>query len=172
MSTGTVTAAPPNYAAFEGQQAAQSLDINGNLRTTGGGGGGGAVTQGTIPWITNDPGLPDTVGQKTAALSTSMVLALDQGPIQVTGEQATTAALTNVTMTGSTLQLLAANANRAEVIITNNGTVNVFIAYGTAAISATGILLPAGTTIADDVFQGAINAIGASGVVSVMEVTP
>jgi hypothetical protein len=44
-----------------------------------------AVTQGTSPWVTNDPGLPDTLGQTTAAGSTSVVLASDQSAVPVTG---------------------------------------------------------------------------------------
>lgn len=43
-----------------------------------------SVTQGTSPWITNDPGLPDTLGQKNSAGSTSVVLASDQPSVPVT----------------------------------------------------------------------------------------
>lgn len=48
-------------------------------------GGGGAVTQGTTPWVTNDPGLPDTTGIKTAALSTSFAPASDANIARETG---------------------------------------------------------------------------------------
>lgn len=43
----------------------------------------GTVNQGTSPWVTNDPGLPDTLGQKTMANSTGVVLASDQSSIPV-----------------------------------------------------------------------------------------
>jgi hypothetical protein len=43
----------------------------------------GTVNQGTSPWVTNDPGLPDTLGQKTMANSTGVVLASDQASVPV-----------------------------------------------------------------------------------------
>lgn len=45
----------------------------------------GTVNQGTSPWVTNDPGIPDTLGQKAMAASTGVVIASDQSAIPVTG---------------------------------------------------------------------------------------
>lgn len=60
-----------------GQEALYVRDLS------SGGGGGGVVTQGTVPWVTNDPGLPDTLGQKVKAGSTSVTIASDQTAVSV-----------------------------------------------------------------------------------------
>lgn len=45
----------------------------------------GTVNQGTSPWVTNDPGLPNALGQSNMAGSTSVVLASDQSAIPISG---------------------------------------------------------------------------------------
>lgn len=45
----------------------------------------GTVNQGTSPWVTNDPGLPNALGQSTMAGSTSVVIASDQTAIPISG---------------------------------------------------------------------------------------
>lgn len=53
----------------------------------------GTVNQGTSPWVVNDPGLPDTLGQKTMANSTGVVLASDQASIPVAATLAASSAV-------------------------------------------------------------------------------
>jgi hypothetical protein len=44
-----------------------------------------SVTQGSSPWVSNDPGLPDTLGQKNMAGSTGVVIASDQTAVPISG---------------------------------------------------------------------------------------
>ena len=78
-------------------------------------------------------GLPTSLGQKTAANSTSVVLASDQGTV--------TMAHTTATATGTTSAMLASNANRKYALLQNDGSVDVYIKLNAAAVASQGIRL-------------------------------
>lgn len=77
----------------------------------------GTVNQGTSPWVTNDPGIPDTLGQKTMANSTGVVLASDQTSIPVT--------LTSTTITSEIPGVGATNLGKAEDAVHASGDTGV-----------------------------------------------
>lgn len=97
-------------------------------------GGGGAVTQGTTPWVTNDPGLPDTTGIKTAALSTSFAPASDANIARETGGNLATiktdldSILTNTTGLATAAAQATGNTNTG-----NTATSTAAIATATGA---------------------------------------
>ena len=62
----------------------------------------------------------------------------------------------------ATEELVASNVDRLGVVIQNTGDVAVYLGFGTAAATTTGLELGVGATYSDDVFYGAINAIPAS----------
>ena len=75
----------------------------------------------------------------------------------------TSAALTSVAAASTSTQLLAANPNRKGASITNNGTANLYIAYGlTASTSLFTAKLPPGALWempTTPVWEGAISGI-------------
>lgn len=83
---GRANAADPAWT--EGRMVPVSTDLAGYQRVTAKQNGTWTVTQGTSPWVTNDPGLPDTLGQKTMANSTGVAISSDQSSIPVKGATA------------------------------------------------------------------------------------
>lgn len=73
----------------------------------------GTVNQGTSPWVTNDPGIPNALGQSNAAGSTSVVLASDQSsvPVAATLSAETTKVLGVVRVADGSGSLLVADNN-------------------------------------------------------------
>lgn len=66
-----------------------------------------SVTQGTSPWVTNDPGLPNSLGQGLMAASTSIAIASDQTAVPVFGSVTVTPSGTqdvNLTKVNGTAQ--------------------------------------------------------------------
>ena len=129
--------------------------------TTSGGGGGGAVTvvdggdvaQGTT---TDAAVYGDAAGTLSAKLRGINALTRGVG----TANAPASAGVTNVDST-----VLAANANRKKLVITNIGTTNVFFGDGAAAVMSSGIVLtPNGTWVMDSYTfsTAAIHAICAS----------
>lgn len=86
-------------------------------------------------FVVNDPGLPDTPGQKTAANSTSVVLASDQGTISVKTEASTPGAAVAVNVTTSAVQIKAAST-RKRITITNDSA-NILYIGTTSGVTAT-----------------------------------
>ncbi len=73
-----------------------------------------------------------------------------------------TAALTQVTSSTSSVTILAANTNRKEALIFNNSTANLFLAFtGTASVTAFTVKLAAGGSYAlpMPLYKGVISGI-------------
>lgn len=100
-----------------------------------------AVTQSTSPWVTNDPGIPDTLGQKTMANSTGVVLASDQSSIPVAA-----------TLSAETTKVIGTVNQGTSPWVTSNATTSV-VGNGTAAAAQR-------ITLAND-STGAIATVGA-----------
>lgn len=96
-----------------------------------------AVTQSTSPWVTNDPGLPDTLGQKAMSGSTGVTIASDQTsfPVAATLTAETTKVIGTVnqgtspwvtsrnwTLSSGTDSVTVGNATMPSTPVTNVGT--------------------------------------------------
>lgn len=88
----------------------------------------GTVNQGTSPWVTNDPGLPNALGQSNMAGSTSVAIASDQSALSVTPATSTdrtgsgTIAALNATVAAttngcSTVQFTVGSLGTAQLTI-------------------------------------------------------
>lgn len=75
----------------------------------------------------------NTLGQKTSANSTPVVIASDQSAISVSDQKASTATTTQVTSVATSTTVLAANANRLGATIYNDSTKKLFTKFGTTA---------------------------------------
>ncbi len=154
-----------------------------SIKTTGGTGGGAGIqyadgttaatpTGTAVTW--NDSGvervasaakpLPVATAPLTAALDT----------VTVVQDSNSTAALTQVASSITSVTVLAANANRKEALIFNNSTANLFLAFtGTAATTAFTVKLAAGTAYAlpTPLYKGVISGIwdAANGTAQVTE---
>lgn len=162
------------------------VDSSGNLLTTGGGGGGGTVAQGA-PNASLANGWPVKVTDGTSVLGTaSAPLRTDPTGTTVqpvtTPKSSTVGACASTAVTSSSSQILAANASRKEVIITNKDVVTVYIGLGQtptatayhASLSPCAVANDGtGGVFISDLFTGAINAIVAStaGSVVIAELT-
>lgn len=127
----------------------------------------GTVNQGTSPWVVNDPGLPDTLGQKTSAGSTGVVVASDQTAIPVNLSPSTSGgwsayALGNTTNAAlTTTQTVSASAGKFAgymTLINLNSApayIQVFDTTGAVTLGTTApnfvIAIPANTTAANGV---------------------
>lgn len=94
--------------------------------------------------------------------------------VTVVQDSNSTAALTQVTGSTSSVTILAANANRKEALIFNNSTANLFLAFtGTASTSAFTVKLPTNTAYAlpTPLYKGVISGIwdAANGTAQVTE---
>lgn len=126
----------------DGKAVQVQLDASGNIPTSGGGGGGGSVTQGTTPWVTNDPGIPDTLGQKSSANSTSVVIASDQTVPVSTATVDLFPATQNITAQDIATSTVAGFNGQSYVIgnpTTNSAATFTLTGIQTAAIQITGI---------------------------------
>lgn len=81
----------------------------------------GTVNQGTSPWVTNDPGLPDTLGQKAMSGSTSVALASDQSALPITDNSGSLTVDNGGTFAVQDSQVIADNAGFTD------GTSKVFM---------------------------------------------
>lgn len=97
----------------------------------------GTVNQGTSPWVTNDPGIPNTLGQSNMAGSMSVAIASDQSAVtvaQATGSNLHTVLdsgtlTTLTTLTGTTTLtpgVGATNLGKAEDAAHSSGDTGVF----------------------------------------------
>lgn len=76
---------------------------------------------------------------------------------------ATSAAITSVASSASSVQLLASNTNRVEAVITNDSTAILYIKFGTAATTSSyTISLNSGESLVVDKYNGIIHGVWAS----------
>jgi len=94
----------------------------------------GAATETTLGGVlttTNFQARINTLGQKTAANSTPVVLASDQGALPI--PTAGTSTLSNVTSSATTVTILAANSARKGAMIYNDSTKKLYLKFGATA---------------------------------------
>ena len=146
-----------------------TTDVSGNLNVTGGGGGGGAVTiadgSDAAEGNTADAAIyGDVSGTMSAKLRGINAMVRGLG---------TALAPASASVTGSSTQVLAANANRKKLVIVNIGSVNVFFGDGFAAAMNSGIVLTPNGTWVMDRYTFTTNALyaicSASSVLSIQE---
>lgn len=75
----------------------------------------------------------NTLGQKTSANSTPVVIASDQSAIPVTEAVTSTGTLTNVSSSATSVTILAANASRRGATIYNDSSRRLYVKFGTTA---------------------------------------
>lgn len=129
--------------------------------------------------ITEVGGAALSEGQKTSAASIPVVIASDQSSIAVTSTPPTppsTATLTNVASSATSVSILASQVGRKKFFITNLSTSSLYLAFAaTASPTAFTILLPAGGSYESALYDytGAISGIwsSANGFAYVTEVT-
>ena len=121
----------------------------------------------------------NTLGQKTMANSTPVVIASDQSAIPVTNTpvQPANSAVTSVASSAASVTILAANANRKGAMITNDSTANLYLKLGAVAstTSYTTKLIPgAYYEVPPPVYTGVIDGIwdAVNGNARVTETTP
>lgn len=105
----------------------------------------------------------NTLGQKTMANSTPVVIASDQSSIPVSFGGSALATVTSVSVSTTVATLSASNSAKRKVIVYNEaGT--LFVKLGTGATSADySYRLTANSTLEIDGYTGAVTAIKASG---------
>lgn len=99
----------------------------------------GAATETTLASVlttTNFQARINTLGQKTMANSTPVVLASDQAAIPVTIGASSTATRTDVASSAASVTLLASNASRKGATIYNDSTKVLYAKFGTTATSS------------------------------------
>jgi len=92
----------------------------------------GAATETTLAAVSAK--LPATLGQKAMTASMAVVIASDQPSIS-TKLNSSTATLTNVAGSASSVTLLSANANRLGATIVNDSSAILYVKFGTTASS-------------------------------------
>lgn len=117
---------------------------------------------------------PSSIGIKTSAGSLSVAPASDSTFVSVPGSS-TTGTESNVAASATSVTLLAANVGRRGAYIYNDGTLGIYMKYGsTASVTSFTYLIPpqAGWQV-DDTYSGIITGIWASatGNARVTEVT-
>jgi len=96
----------------------------------------GAATEATLGGVLTTVAFQariNTLGQKTMANSTPVVLASDQASIPVTIDSAATATRTDVTSSASSVTILALNASRKGATVYNDSTKFLYLKFGTTA---------------------------------------
>lgn len=151
-----------------------SLTVDGTVAATQ----SGTWNIGTLTSITNDVSIDDggnsiTVdGTITANLSATDNAVLDSIDAN-TRSRGSTSAVSSVSGSASSVQLLAANSDRLEAIITNDSTATMYLKLGTTA-STTSYTVKLGTdeTYITDKYTGRIDAIwsSASGAARITEI--
>lgn len=112
---------------------------------------------GSIYSVPTDASGLELKGQRSSANSVPVVLSSDQAPFRYS-----IATNTRPPVTNTSSVIVAANANRRFIRITNNTTVNtLWIKFGAAAITGEGLKLSPGVTYESEavVFTGDIHAI-------------
>lgn len=142
-----------------GQQAALQLDSSGRLLVDI-----GSPTVQNVN-LADVGGAAIALGQTTMAASLPVVLASNQSAIATTDiyDFSSTATLTSVAVTNTSISLLAANASRKGAIIVNDTNQPIYVAFAaTASTTAfTYVIAKTGGTLelTRPIYQGAISAI-------------
>jgi len=156
-------------------------DTTHSLNGAGGGGAGIQYSDGTaaatptgtaVTW--NDSGTERVVSVSKPLPVNSAPLTAALDTVTVVQDSNSTAVLTQVASSITSVTVLAANANRKEALIFNNSTANLFLAFtGTAATTAFTVKLAAGTAYAlpTPLYKGVISGIwdAANGTAQVTE---
>lgn len=130
----------------------------------------GAATETTLSTRLADAtftGRINTLGQKTAANSTPVVLASDQSsiPVSATETRPATSSISSVAGSASSVTLLASNANRRLATIFNDSTAILYVKFGATA-STSSYTVQMGPSayfeIPQPVYSGIIDGIWAS----------
>lgn len=126
----------------------------------------GAATEATLATRLADATFTsriNTLGQKTSANSTPVVIASDQSAIPVTQGGSPTATVTSVTVSTTVATLAASNAARIKCVVFNEaGT--LFVKLGSAASSSDySYRLTANTTLELDTYTGIVTGTKQSG---------
>lgn len=128
----------------------------------------GAATETTLAGVLTTTAFQariNTLGQKTAANSTPVVLASDQSSIPVAQVASTTATRTDVASSATSVTILASNASRKSAIVMNDSTKILYIRYGSTAASATDFtdkLFPGDRYVVEGNYTGQITGLWAS----------
>lgn len=105
----------------------------------------------------------NTLGQKTMANSTPIVIASDQSAVPVTFGGVAVATVTSVSVSTTVATLSASNAAKTKVIVFNE-TGTLFVKLGAGATSASySYRLTANSTLEIDGYYGIVTAIKAAG---------
>lgn len=105
----------------------------------------------------------NTLGQKTMANSTPVVIASDQSALPVTFGSTTLATVTSVSVSTSVATLSASNASKTKVVVYNeSGTLYVKLGSG-ATSSSYSYRLTANSTLEIEGYAGIVTGIKASG---------
>ncbi len=128
--------------------------------------------------------LPGSLGQKAMAASLAVTVASDQSAVPVAMSKSSTSSAAAQTSQGTTaVQVLAANANRKQLIILNTGTTTIKLLLGAGTPTQTSYHVAlrgagaaddgSGGSYVSDVWTGAVQAIssGASGAMVITELT-
>lgn len=107
----------------------------------------------------------NTLGQKTSANSTPVVLASDQSAIPTTQATSATATRTDVASSATSVTIIASNASRKAAIIMNDSTKILYIRYGSAATTLTDFtdkLFPGDRYVVEGSYTGQITGLWAA----------
>lgn len=112
-----------------------------------------------------DQTTPGTTNRVAADLYVASAAVAATNPVSVASGKATASTTsTGVTVGTSSTTIIASNANRKSVIIVNDGDETIYLKYGSAATTASGIRLNAsGGSLREDLYTGIITGICASG---------
>lgn len=120
-------------------------------------------TTGNSTLSTIDGKLPATLGQKTMTNSMAVVIASDQTPLAE--NKSSTATLTNVSASASSVTVIASNTSRLGAIIYNDSSATLYLKFGsTASTSSFTYLIPRNSTweMPTRVYTGIITGIWTS----------
>jgi hypothetical protein len=108
----------------------------------------GAATETTLAGVLTTTAFQariNTLGSKTSANSTPVVIASDQAAIPVTAPTSSTGTQTSVTSSATTVTVLASNAARKGAVIFNDSSKSLYIKFGaTASLTSFATQLRAG----------------------------
>jgi|GEM_PF-3217236 len=133
----------------------------------------GAATEATLATLLTLTGFQariNTLGQKTMANSTPIVIASDQSAITVASQesQASSGSATAVSVTGAATLVLAANANRKEyTIVHENASETIYVGLTSGVTTANGSPLVANQFYGSNKYTGDVYAISDGTTVSV-----
>lgn len=107
----------------------------------------------------------NTLGQKTMANSTPVVLASDQSGIPIAKTDLTPSSPTAATVGVTSAQAVASNSNRKGLILVNTSVNTISLGFGAAAVLNSGVTLFPGDSFSMDDYSfdtGAVNAIASA----------